>query len=287
MTSVDDAVQMLSDWQDFHLDKANVGYPLFNRLTVEPWLFVDMMKEKGWKRKVYVTVYFYGTAKHREEFCSKYLPKLEELFVGPEKGEITNWQERTAVGFHRHLAGVKSNKELSSGKHGYALHGPWKGYSAVASKAVSKNSFRMLAEGILESQPLTKRYVEIKSLGGAVKQLDKSETAFWHRDALWWSLSNHFFPKDVEMDSVHIHSLKNKSRRNHEKFIDAMGNSFSGYYAGYIDRSSSSNSSTRDRNFELYYGNNAHRVRDIKFGRDPNNLFRIYVPEALPHASHM
>ena len=113
-----------------------------------------------------------------------------------------------------------------------------------------------------------------------MKQLDKSGTAFWHRDALWWSLSNHFFPKDVEMDSVHIHSLKNKSRRNHEKFIKAMGNSFSGYYAGYIDRSSSSNSSMRDRNFELHHGNNAHRVRDIKFGRDPDTC-RVFLPYVI------
>jgi len=283
--TVENAVQMLSDWQKLHMDPKYINDPLFNRITMEPWIFVDAAKKGyGWKKKVFLTVYFYGTAKHRSDFRSRYMPMLKIIFTGTTKAKITNWQYHTSIGFQRYLAGVKSNKKLASGKHGWNINDRWKGYSAVVSKAVSNKAFRILAEGILESQPMSKRYVELKPLGGEIKKMDKSETAFSHRDALWWSLTNHFFPDDINMTSTHADSIRTESRRHHQSFVDAMGGSFSGYYAGYIDRGSSNTLHPSRRELELYYGGNARRIKSIKTKRDPQNLFRVYIPEALSHS---
>ena len=277
------ASQLLAAWQDFYQDPAHLNDPLFSRLTVEPWMFMtpNVRRKRNfthsyYTKKLFLACYFYGNSTMHAEFVKRYLHKLESL-LPDDNGQTSQVSRMNSLQFHRQVAGVKSDQQLVSGHDGWDLNERWKGYSAVANKPVSKRAFYLLAQNIYEAKPYSKRYAEVKPLGGAVKKLDKFDSAFWHRDALWWVLSNHFFPDEAtggEVDEVKV-----SSRKQHNLFIDAMGASFSGLYAGYIDHSGSPG-----RDLSLYYGENGQRVSKIKMQRDPHNLFRLYVPNSKRNA---
>jgi FAD/FMN-containing dehydrogenase len=281
--TADRAEQLLLAWQDFYLNEANTNDPIFDRLTVEPWMwYVPNEKDPASCRKLYLACYFYGNDELHQQFLERFLPKLLSLLDGGKLSKIERWDDLT---FHRKLAGVPTNDKLASGKHGWDLQearrqgsmNRWKGYSAVASNRVAGKAFRDLAESIYYSLPLTRRYVEFKPLGGAVRNLEKSETAFWHRDAIWWALSSHWH---WSTDSVEVvDAIHRNSRARHDDFVQNMGSNFAGYYAGYIDHGNSTG-----LDLELYYGENSERIAEIKKHRDPYNIFRLYLPNTLSNA---
>jgi len=220
--------------------------------------------------------YLYGNDEHHAEFVERYLPKLENILVGV-KGTRGTVKRHGNIKFHQYTSGTGSESELASGRHGWDLKESWKGYSAVANQTVGKNAFRVLAESIFESEPLTRRYIEMKPLGGAIRKKKKHDTAFWHRDAIWWLLSNHYYNPDDP--AKHVSAILHNSSQYLDIFIERMGDSFSGFYAGYINHSNSTG-----RDLELYYGENAKRISDIKMKRDPHNVFRLFVPNAPENA---
>ena len=263
------AEQLLLAWQTFYKDNANDE--LIDRLTIEPWLWWDE------KPKMYLSCYFYGNDALHQHMLERFLPKLVKLL----EGEISSIDRLSALAFQRKLAGVKNNDELASGKHGWDLRerpelgeqNRWKGYSAVASKPVTGDAFRTLANSIFYSKPLSRRYVEFKPLGGAIRKQSQNSTAFWHRNALWWSLSSHWHWSSDSAELVNAIQLS--SSEGHAGFVEQMGDSFTGSYAGYIDHGNSTG-----RDLERYYGGNAARIAAIKKKRDPNNLFRFYSSKA-------
>jgi hypothetical protein len=262
---------MLLAWQRFHADQENLEDPLFFRITVEPWLFIRYMerkRKKGWEPALYVTVYFFGGDDLHEEFSERFLPKLKRLVDGGTMKALERFDD---LQMHRKLGGVRTNAELSSGNKGHDLNKKWKGLSAVASKPASEEAFRFLAETIFLAEPFHRRYAEFKPLGGAIQKFDKTETAFWHRDACWWTLINHFFEAKDSVEAILV-----QSSRRHDTFVKLMGDSFGGMYGGYVDHGNSSG-----RDLELYYGGNAGRVMQIKRDRDPHNLFRNYLPNTM------
>jgi hypothetical protein len=133
---------------------------------------------------------------------------------------------------------VATNEKLVSGHHGWDLVDKpptdvnrWKGYSAVASDKISDEAIRHVVNGMWEAEPLTKRYTEFKSLRGAIQtNMGKSDTGFFHRDALHWSLSSHFWPASDTTERVE--QVLRNSRIAHEKYVKSMGSRYSGGYAG-------------------------------------------------------
>jgi FAD/FMN-containing dehydrogenase len=214
---------------------------------------------------LFLTVHVFGNNDVHDEFMQRYLSALQNIAKG---GTVKSIDRLDVLAFHRKLGGVKSNDDLARGQHGHDLHKMWKGYSAVSSRCVSADAFRALAESILVSQPVYRRYAELKPLGGAILRHSKTDTAFWHRDALWWVLSNHFYEETDPKETI----LK-QSKSNHENFSRRMKDSFGGMYAGYID---TGNSTGKD--LETYYGENAERITQIKRERDPHNMFRHFLP---------
>lgn len=281
--TVDNAEKLLLAWQEFYLSKTNKADPLFSRLTAEPWLWLNRFYSKGYKPSLFLVGYFYGNDQEHKEFMDRIMPKLESWFEPTTKSPAERYDDMT---FHRMLGGVANNRNLASGVHGWDLKetrngmftNHWKGYSAVASDRVTGKAFRTLAESIFSAKPYSRRYVEFKPLGGAIGNLGQNATAFWHRNALWWSLSSHSYMSKDKSD--HVRDLLHSSRHGHDRFIAEMGAAYQGGYAGYIDRS---NSSARD--LERYYGKNGARISQIKHFRDPHNLFRNYLPtESMANA---
>jgi FAD/FMN-containing dehydrogenase len=277
------AESLLLAWQEFYLDTTNKNDPIFDRLTVEPWMwFYPNDKDPNSFRKLYLMCYFYGNDELHKQLMERFLPELMNLLAG---GKLSKIDRLDDLAFHRKLAGVVGNDKLASGNDGWDLHesrrqgamNRWKGYSAVASNRVSGKAFRDLAESIYYSQPLTRRYVQFKPLGGAIQKLDKTETAFWHRDAIWWALSSHWH-WSTDSGEV-VNAIHRNSRERHDEFVKNMGSSFSGNYAGYIDHGNSTG-----RDLELYYGDNAGRIAEIKKQRDPYNIFRLYLPNTASDA---
>jgi len=72
-----------------------------------------------------------------------------------------------------------------------------------------------------------------------------------------------------------VNAIQQNSAEGHAGFVEQMGDSFTGSYAGYIDHG---NSTVQD--LKLYYGGNAARIAAIKKKRDPTNLFRFYSSKA-------
>ncbi len=72
--------------------------------------------------------------------------------------------------------------ELLTGNHGWDAEGAnWKGRSFVATESLQNTStLAALAEHIWNSE--SRQYVELKPLGGAIREVDKHATAFWHRE---------------------------------------------------------------------------------------------------------
>jgi hypothetical protein len=288
--TIDNAAQLLLAWQTFYLDPINLANPLFPRLTIEPWLKLEVSPNVTthtngtstttavYTKKLSLEVYFFGNDTiHQQFFVTEgYLEKILQILNGGTKGKLGRHE---LLKFHRRLSGINSIPKLKSGQNGYDLvedlkllkMNRWKGYSAIAGQSVTEHAFRELAVGIFDSQPLARRYVELKPLGGAIRNKPQSDSAFWHRNAQWWVLSSHFW---LSTDSKErIDAIHTNSRTSHDRFIASMGSSFTGLYAGYIDRSDSP-----DRDLELYYGDHASRIAEIKRTRDTQNLFRIHLP---------
>lgn len=289
--NVANAVKLVLAWQHFYQDPENIQDPLFARLTAEVWMRLIPKDDGEIERRLFLAVCFYGNDDLHALFMDVYHPKLLHLLEG--KGEVSKINRLSSIVFRRRLAGVRTNNELSSGKDGWDLNKRWKGYSAVASEVVEDEStFRILAESIFESTPYTERYVQIKPLGGAISSRPKASSAFWHRDAKWWLISNHFLlPSDFESPSTPVASsvevsdvqfiskatqILQNSRIQHSRFVKSMAESFSGFYAGYIDHGVSTG-----RDLELYYGDHAEQIASIKKRRDPHNVFHLYLPNAM------
>ena len=269
------AEQLLKNWQDFYLDETMSNDELFDRLTVEPWLWHDKIP------KLYLSCYFYGNDNLHQQMMERIAPKLMKFLDG---GKMSRVERYDALAFTRMLAGVKNNAQLSSGRHGWDLRethfggNRWKGYSAVASKRVKGEAFRTLAKSIFYAEPLSRRYVEFKPLQGAIRrQSQNNETAFGHRQAIWWSLSSHWH---WSTDSAKVvDAIQESSAKGHEEYVRQMNDSYIGGYAGYIDHGNSTG-----QDLERYYGSNAARIAAIKKRRDPYNLFRLYLPNDVSNA---
>jgi len=189
--TIERAEQLLLGWQEFILDAANIGDPIFERLTLEPWLRYDLGGPE-----LSLACHFYGNDDLHADLIARFLPKILNLLDGGYLSEVRRYDH---LNMHRRLGGVDNNAELASGRHGWDLYennaqrnpNHWKGYSAAASKRVSGKAFRKLAEAIFDSEPRSQRYVEFKQLQGAIKKSHNQtdEMAFWHRDAIWWILN--------------------------------------------------------------------------------------------------
>jgi FAD/FMN-containing dehydrogenase len=264
--TVNNAVKLLRAWQDFFAGP-QLHDPLFKRITAEPWLFMRFRRRRNiHEPALYLVVYFFGNEDLHQVFIERYLPKFEGMGGRAKSRSVERLDE---LAFHRLVGGVKTNEELVNCSAGYDLKTLWQGFSAVALDKVSEKAFQRVAESIFLHQPVYRRYAEFKPLGAAVHDLEKNDTAFWHRDAIWWVLVNHFYePKDFVLN----HSMS-QSSQGHSEFVEAMGASFDGEYAGYVQHS---NSTSRD--LRRYYGNNSRRIQLIKRVRDPHNLFRHYLP---------
>jgi hypothetical protein len=236
--TVDNAEKLLLAWQDFNLDPEHTQDPLFSRLTVEPWMRLDRVRfRKQYQKVLYIACYFYGDNDLNAQFTSTYVPKLMNLMEG---GRMEKIQRFNGLEFHRKLAGVHNNSQLADGKHGHDLKeegdrmfNHWKSYSAVATERATGAAFRSLAKGIFEGRPRSRRYMELKPLGGAIRNLSKKETAFWHRDAIWWSLSSHFYHSTDE--PTRVDQIVKSSRTCYDDYVRELGSAFAGHYAGYID----------------------------------------------------
>lgn len=276
--TVENAVKLLEAWQDFYLDEAVQADPLARRLMLEPWMRLDRLEDDKYDKVLRMAVFFYGDTQMHKVFMKKYLPRLQAFLPS---GRISNVKRYDLLAFARMLAGVKNNEQLGDGKHGWDLKegakhrmNRWKGVSAVATDKVSTSAFELVAETIFESKPLSRRYVEFKALGGAMGDVGRDETAFWHRESHWWCLSNHFFRSTDAPDRVD--GIYRNARERNLAFVDAMGSAFGGYYAGYIDRTNSTAIDLRQ-----YYGDHAERLSSIKRQRDPDNVFRVFRPKSV------
>jgi hypothetical protein len=79
--TLDNAEQMMLSWQDFMLDPENLEDPLFNRLTVEPWMALGLSKYDSRsdfsEKKLFLTVMFYGDEQMVNDWLeARILPKL-------------------------------------------------------------------------------------------------------------------------------------------------------------------------------------------------------------------
>jgi hypothetical protein len=161
--TTDQAVRLLTSWQEFYLDPANIIDPLFGRVTIEPWLFRNRLWDE--KNELFISCYFYGNDVLHRQFMDRLFPKIKHLVQGVQN--ITHVRRLGMLEFTQELAGVKDWHELSSGRHGWDLYeiqtsqhktqNRWKAYSAVASKRVSERAFRELAEQIFNSEPANRR----------------------------------------------------------------------------------------------------------------------------------
>ncbi|KAL3923197.1 MAG: hypothetical protein SGILL_001790 [Bacillariaceae sp.] len=306
--TVQNAAQLLSAWQQFFQDPDNTKDPLFSRLTVEPWLRLkpktgDTAIAEDFQRQLYLACYFFGNDDHHQQFMEKFYPKLINLLPSTQGDNdtgggviVSKIVRLTNFGFHKRLSGVRSKQQLISGQDGWDLDKRWKGYSAVAiDEPISQEAFRVLAEGMYESQPFTERYVEMKPLEAAVSSIPEDDSAFGHRKAKWWLLSSHFMlatdfekplrgitpttdaAKDNDSGMSRASNILRNSRNQHDRFLKEMKDSFGGFYAGYIDHGHSTG-----RDLELYYGkSHAKKMAEIKLRRDPHNLFHLYLPNAM------
>jgi FAD/FMN-containing dehydrogenase/N-acetylneuraminic acid mutarotase len=274
--TIDNAVKLLSGWEALHLDKEFVSDPLSSRVTAEPWLWLNRVRKHHYVPALNLLIYFFGRNNEHEVFMKRIMPKFSSLLETKVSSQV---QRLDDLAFHRMLGGVRSNRGLASGVHGWDLKemksgrmmNRWKAYSAVSYNKTPAVAFRSLAESIFHGKPFSRRYVEFKPLGGAVGRLDRDTTAFWHRDALWWSLSSHWY---MSTDSEkYVQDMLQSSRQGHESFVSAMGNSYIRGYAGYIDHSNSTG-----RDLKRYYGGHASRILAIKRKRDPTNLFMNSLP---------
>ena len=290
--TVPNAVKLLTAWQDFYTDPDNLQDPLFDRITVEPGIFMNSLNAEmadavafggnstAYEKNVFLACYFYGTDEMQNEFQERFVPKLKRLAEGL-KYKTTTLKRFNSLDFHKHMGGVKTAKQLASGHNGWELNKDWKGFSAVANDPVHPDAFQALAENILEARPYSHRYAEIKPLRGKIQKTIKSETAFWHRDALWWVVSSHFYTKNVATKKKNRGTAEflQTTEAKHNEFISKMGESFGGMYAGYIHHGNSPG-----RDLELYYGDHAQKISEIKMARDPFNVFQNYVPTSLENA---
>eukprot|EP00980_Cylindrotheca_fusiformis_P012390 scaffold3043_cov121-Cylindrotheca_fusiformis.AAC.6 len=265
-STVSNAVKLLAAWQDFFAD-LEPNDPFLKRITAEPWVFMRFRRQRRiHEPALYMVVYFFGNDDLHKRFMEHYLPAFEGMGGGAKARSVERLNE---LGFHRLVGGVRSNADLANSSAGFDLNTVWQGYSAVALEEVPESVFQRVVETVYIDQPIYRRYAEFKPLGAAVRDRQTEHAAFWHRGARWWVLVNHFLkPGDPDVTG----SLLRNSLR-HSELIDAMGTSFGGEYAGYVQHS---NSIMRD--LRRYYGDNAVRIQTIKRARDPHNLYRHYLP---------
>jgi FAD/FMN-containing dehydrogenase len=265
--TVHHATTLLSAWQNFFQDKACQLDPVCNRITAEPWLFMEYQRRnKAYESALRLVVYFFGNEEQHRIFIAQYLPKFQGLVPG---GTVVSIEREDQLEFHRKVGGLRTVDQLSVPFLGHDVNTSWFGLSAVAgAPLVPQETFRSIAESIFLREPRYRRYAEFKPLGGAISNVATDDSAFWHRKAHWWVLMNHFF----DTGGYNSSNLENDILDDFDGSVATMGDSFQGQYAGYVRHS---NSTARD--LELYYGGHADRIREIKRARDPHNLFRNYL----------
>lgn len=103
-------------------------------------------------------------------------------------------------------------------------------------------------------------HLELNAMGGYVNSISSKATAFVHRDSLFW---------------CHIQSHWESQLANPEKmvwiqnFYDELRFAFKGAYINAPDRD-------LPHALKQYYGDNLHRLREIKTQYDPDYVFRYH-----------
>ena len=75
--TIERAEQLLLGWQEFILDAANIGDPIFERLTLEPWLRYDLGGPE-----LSLACHFYGNDDLHADLIAHFLPKILNLLDG-------------------------------------------------------------------------------------------------------------------------------------------------------------------------------------------------------------
>ncbi|KAL3919013.1 MAG: hypothetical protein SGILL_003963 [Bacillariaceae sp.] len=278
--SLENAEAVFDGWQELALNKDFINDPLVNRLTVEAWIALYPNRQSGKLEKILkLTAVFYGTDDLHEQASKRLYPLIHNV-GGPEHPHSTIKMKRFAYhDFLMKAGGVSTKEELVSGHHGWDLIdippanvNRWKGHSAVAMDKIPGNSIKHIVHAMWYAEPLRKRYTEFKPLRGAIQHnMNKNSTSFWHRDALHWSLSSHFWHASDEPET--ISAVLRNARVAHEGYEKSMGEKYGGSYVGYIERGASI-----ARDMKRYYGGNADRIRRIRHELDPHNIFRHFLP---------
>ncbi|KAL3913089.1 MAG: hypothetical protein SGARI_000830 [Bacillariaceae sp.] len=222
---------------------------------------------------------FYGTDDLHQQASERLYPLLQQIGGPNHPPRKTKLKRFTYHGFLMKAGGVGTKEELVSGHHGWDLIdmppmnvNRWKGHSAVAMDRIPGEAIKDIVHGMWFAEPLRNRYTEFKPLRGAIQSnMNKTATGFWHRDALHWSLSNHFWHASDKPATVA--AIMKNARNAHEGYVASMGDKFGGSYVGYIERS---NSIVPD--LQRYYGGNADRILQTRHELDPHNVFRHYLP---------
>ena len=265
--TTDAAVELLLAWQNFHLDPSHVVNSIFNRLSLEVWVNLDPF----FRPSLGLQGYFYGNESLHNTFMETLYPRIIDL-VPSSTPTVLRLND---LELKRTIAGVRSDDELVSGRHGHDLYekrpfslNRWKGYSAFAYDQVDAGAFRRVGKMIYESQPFSRRYADFRFLGGAVSSLPTGGSGFGHRKAYFIIGMNHLYWSDD--NQTYVDEILANSRRAQEDVVREMGESFGGKYAGYVDHGDSLGTDLVD-----YFGRNAVRIQEIKQELDPHDLFSI------------
>jgi FAD binding domain len=305
------AVELLQSWHR-HLvnERYNGKNNRFQRqLTIEPWILMQESRHKRrknhsahdiphsnetrWEARVYLNAYFFGSSEqHSNHFMPKVLPQLQRNWTSAP-GAVVLLERLDHLQFTRKLGGVQSNVQLTSGKHGHDTNNQrWMGYSAVATCATMSSStgfssvFRTAVNGIFNLQPKCRRYAEFKPMGGAIADTSRSHGAFWHREALWMVLANHFYSDHGAHNEKHATKIEgdilSESQMQHDRILQFLQQSdcYGGMYPGYLQHTFRMNNDLMH-----YYGNHSKEIIRIKRYRDPSNAFRHWLPNASPSVS--
>lgn len=104
--------------------------------------------------------------------------------------------------------------------------------------------------------------VTFAALGGAVRDVSASETAFYHRDASYFMFS--FGRTSGDLTDTTVQFLDGLS----EVLTSGQPDAYYGQYVGNVDPRQPT-----DKALTGYYGKNLHRLQQIKSAVDPNDVF--------------
>lgn len=281
-TRVDDVACLFYTWQLWGPESSNA------RLTAEAWIVTGM---KGSSKK-YTTLepraFLHGMYHGYKSIFVNSVQKRFFRLLGQEcpalaaSGKVSAFTiERTVTNYlhyARYLAGTPAltDEQMMAGESGYDTKPPynhWKGRSLVSYKRVSVDFMKNLAS-LFFTGPYAKgerrAYVELKPLGGVISNVTVApDTAFGHRNGLFWMLVNHFWTATTPA-SVR-RGICQASYDYIAKLHALTGETSTYMYAGYADHSM-----FRTDKDELtgYFGQkNAGRVHALVKKHDPEKRF--------------